>query len=305
MKRYRRDFLWVRSRLHRMRDLVYQMRKLCRNAKDGSFETCKKREEILMLAANQLSGELGYIHMKVNSLKPKHVEALVNHWKSQDLSIATLKARMSFVRWWSQKINKPNVVARSNEHYGIGKRTYLTDESKAIDVSADKINEIDDKYVNASLRLVKAFGLRKEEAIKIIPKTADRGDKLFLKASWCKGGREREVPILNDEQREALEIAKDVAGFRSLIPQELKYYQQRNRYEAITGSVGLKRLHGLRHRYAQDRYRELTGWDCPHQGGAKRKELSSHEKKIDHEARMTISRELGHNRIEIVANYIG
>ena len=258
-----------------------------------------------MLAANQLSGELGYIHMKVNSLKPKHVEALVNHWKSQDLSVATLKARLSFIRWWSKKINKPNVVARSNEFYGIGKRTYVTDVSKAIDVSDEKIEEIQDRYVRTSVTLVRAFGLRKEEAIKIIPNIADRGDTLFLKASWCKGGRERAIPILTEEQRIVLDGAKDVAGLRSLIPQELKYYQQRHRYEAITSAVGLKKLHGLRHRYAQRRYHELTGWECPHQGGPKRNGLNSYEKKLDHEARMTISRELGHNRIEVVAIYIG
>ncbi len=258
-----------------------------------------------MLAANQLSGELGYIHMKVNSLKPKHVEALVNHWKSQDLSVATLKARLSFIRWWAQKINKPNVVARSNEFYGIGKRTYVTDVSKAIDVSDEKIEEIQDRYVRTSVTLVRAFGLRKEEAIKMIPSIADQGDRLFLKASWCKGGREREIPILTEEQRQALEEAKTVAGSRSLIPQALKYYQQRHRYESITRTVGLKKLHGLRHRYAQQRYRELTGWDSPHQGGPKRRGLSSHERKLDHEARLTISRELGHNRVEVVAIYIG
>ncbi len=295
----------ARIRLVPMRDLVYQMRKLCRGTREGSFATCKKREDVLMLAANQLSGELGYIHMKVNSLKPKHVAALVNHWKSQDLSTATIKARMSFIRWWSQKINKPNVVARSNEFYGIGKRAYIGEVSKAIAVSDEKIEEIQDRFVRASVKLVRAFGLRKEEAIKIMPSLANQGDRLFLKASWCKGGRAREIPILTEEQRQALEEAKTVAGLRSLIPQALKYYQQRHRYEAITGAVGLRKLHGLRHRYAQRRYRELTGWDSPHQDGPKRKDLSSYEKKLDHEARLTISRELGHNRIEIVAIYIG
>jgi integrase len=46
-----------------------------------------------------------------------------------------------------------------------------------------------------SLRLQRAFGLRREEAIKLQPRWADRGDHLQLKASWTKGGRERTVPI--------------------------------------------------------------------------------------------------------------
>ena len=46
-----------------------------------------------------------------------------------------------------------------------------------------------------SLRLQQAFGLRREEALKIQPRWADRGEHLHLKASWTKGGRERTVPI--------------------------------------------------------------------------------------------------------------
>jgi hypothetical protein len=46
-----------------------------------------------------------------------------------------------------------------------------------------------------SLRLQAAFGLRREEAVKFQPSYADRGDRLALKASWCKGGRAREIPV--------------------------------------------------------------------------------------------------------------
>ncbi|GAB3112559.1 hypothetical protein GCM10027217_41860 [Pseudomaricurvus hydrocarbonicus] len=31
--------------------------------------------------------------------------------------------------------------------------------------------------------------------------------------------------------------------------------------------AGLSKLHGLRHAYAQERYRELTGWNAPANGG--------------------------------------
>ena len=45
-----------------------------------------------------------------------------------------------------------------------------------------------------SLRLQAAFGLRREESIKIVPSWADRGNSLALKDSWTKGGRQREIP---------------------------------------------------------------------------------------------------------------
>ena len=63
-----------------------------------------------------------------------------------------------------------------------------------------------------SLRLQAAFGLRRGESIKIRPEWADRGDKLALKDTWTKGGRAREIPIRNDEQRQVLDDAKALAG---------------------------------------------------------------------------------------------
>lgn len=197
------------------------------------------------------------------------------------------------------------MIARSNDYYSIENREYLSALSKACDVSDQQLERIEDDYVKASVKLAKAFGLRKEEAIKIIPTLADKGHHLFLKASWCKGGRERTVPIQTDYQRDALNSAKSIAGSGSLIPLHLKYHQQRSRYDAITRVVGLKKLHGLRYQYAQIRYRQLTGWECPHSGGPDRRSLRGEQKAKDIQARLQISEELGHNRIQIVANYIG
>lgn len=47
-----------------------------------------------------------------------------------------------------------------------------------------------------SLELQREFGLRREEAVKLVPRLADQGDRLVLKDSWTKGGgKPREVPI--------------------------------------------------------------------------------------------------------------
>ena len=55
------------------------------------------------------------------------------------------------------------------------------------------------------------------------PAWADRGDVLHLKASWTKGGRERDIPIRTEAQRELLREAKQLAGAGSLIPAEMSY----------------------------------------------------------------------------------
>ena len=55
--------------------------------------------------------------------------------------------------------------------------------------------------------------------------------------------------------------------------------------------------------HAQQRYEELTGWKSPAAGGPTAKALTPEQKAIDQQARLIISRELGHERIQIVSIY--
>ncbi len=96
---------------------------------------------------------------------------------------------MTAVRWWAGKIGTPAVIANSNGHYGIDKRQFVTNESKALTLQKEALERIADPHVRLSLELQRAFGLRREEAIKFIPSYADRGDTLVLKPSWTKDPR--------------------------------------------------------------------------------------------------------------------
>jgi hypothetical protein len=287
-----------------VRGLNYQLKQLCRHNREGSFGTQVRRERELTLMANQLH-ELGYRGMNSHSLKPKHVEALVRHWLDTNVAIGTIKNRMAAFRWWARNVNRQNVVARSNDHYGIPNRQFVTDGSKARSVAATDLDKVRDSNVRMSLELQQAFGLRREEAIKFIPAYADRGDHLALKPSWTKGGKARTVPIRSDEQREVLDRAHKLAGKGSLIPSNRNYRQQLRVYEGHTIRAGLSRLHGLRHAYAQRRYRELTGWNCPAAGGPSSRSLTPDQRAMDQEARLVISRELGHERTGVLKIYIG
>jgi len=271
--------------------------------KDGSFATRAARAAILDQAANTLH-DMGYRRMQPKSLKPKHVEALLAHWVDKGLSAGTIKNRMAHLRGWAQKVGKPAVVARDNALYGIANRQYVTnlDKGRALD---ERLAKVTDHHTRMSLRLQAAFGLRREEAIKLQPHWADRGDRIVLKSTWTKGGKERSVPVLTVGQRALLDEARAFAGFGAMIPCHKNYIQQLRTYERNVSRAGLDRLHGLRHAYAQRRYRELTGWACPIQGGKPQTALTRQEREVDQAARLAISRELGHERREVVAVYIG
>ncbi len=287
-----------------MRDLNYQLKNICFRNKDGSFSTQHNRQKILFLMANQLY-QMGYNQMKATSLQPKHVEALVAQWKDEEISNGVMKNRMSALRWWAEKINKREVIAKDNVHYGIGHRIYVTNESKATGFTHTQLNQVKDIYVRASLELQAAFGLRREEAIKFHLDYADKGDHLLLKGSWTKGGKERTIPIINDYQREVLARVKNLVGKGFLIPKNKNYVQQLRIYERHTTLAGLSKLHGLRHQYAQQRYSELTGWKSPAEDGLLKKDMSQEQKDKDLEARLLISKELGHEREQITAVYLG
>ena len=287
-----------------MRALNYQLRQICLKNRDGSYATQAQRLWLLSRIANQLH-ELGYRQLEADSLKPKHVEALTQHWLAEELAIATIKNRMAALRWWAMKVNRQNVIARTNDHYGIPDRIFVTNESKAQTLVAESLAKVRDEHVRISLELQAAFGLRREEAIKFIPSYADRKEVLVLKDTWTKGGKAREMPIRTETQREVLDRAHRLAARGSLIPAGRNYVQQLRVYEGHTARAGLSKLHGLRHAYAQQRYRELTGWGCPAAGGPESGALTPEEKAQDKEARLTISRELGHEREGVTAIYLG
>ena len=287
-----------------MSNLNYHLKQLCSRNCDGSRATQRDRERSLDQIANQLH-DMGYRYMAASSLKPKHVEALVERWKAEGLDPGTMKNRMADLRWWSEKINKQNVLARDNLRYGIADRQYVTNISKARELTTRDLEKVDDPYSRMSLRLEEAFGLRRAESIKIQPEWADRGDKLALKDTWTKGGRPREVPIRNEGQRQLLDEAKRLAGRGSLIPPDKRYIEQLRRFEYRCAQAGINRVHGHRHLYAQVRYRELTGWEAPSAGGPRWTDLNARQRDTDRAARLTVSRELGHLRLEVAAVYLG
>lgn len=290
--------------------LLKELMQLCERNKDGSFSTQAARRDILGQAGRHLLAA-GFRNLGADGLKPKHVASLLESWKTNGLSVATIKNRMAHLRWWSEKVGKQNVIPRTNDELELGRRKFVTNVSKARTLPDSMLANIKNERLRISLELQKEFGLRREECLKFQPVFALAGssvtdaDHIHLAASWCKGGRARTVPVKTQYQRDLLARALALAQNGSLIPAGKSYVQWLSTYEQTTRRVGLSKLHGLRHGFAQALYRELTGWDCPAIGGIGTRMLTSEQKKIDQVARLQISRELGHNREAITSIYLG
>ncbi len=289
-----------------MKNLIYSLHQICRHNRDGSYKTQADRQRILLLIGKQLL-EMGYRLNHAGGLGTRHIEALVKRWTEEGLNPGSIKNRMSTLRWLAGKINKQNIVARTNDAYGIPVRRFVTNEDKGRDLTTGDLTAVEDPYTQMSLKLQAAFGLRREESIKFRPAYADRGDRLYLKASWTKGGRSREIPIRTTEQRALLEEAKALAAQTprgSLIMRET-YVAQLQVFKYHCAKAGIHHVHGHRHRYAQQRYQELTGRLCPSLGGPSSCHLEGDLKARDREARFIISAELGHARVSVTSIYCG
>lgn len=291
-----------------MNKLEYQLMQICHRNRDGSFATQSNRREMLSLFSRELR-EIGY---KVNNLNPhdlkgRHVNALIKKWQLEAKSTGTIKNRMSALRWLFEKIGKPEVV-KENAVYGIENRQYVTNQNKSISINDLDLSKID-PFIAQSLHLQDCFGLRREESMKFQPiyaldgQTIENAKYIRLKSSWTKGGRARTIPIFSEKQRQELRNAVALVQNGSLIPSHKTYKSHLSNFEAVTHQLGIGRTHGLRHSYAQKRYLELMGFECPAVGGSR--SLSADEIAKDKEVRMLISEELGHSRLNITSIYLG
>lgn len=276
---------------------------LTRHNGEGSFATRACRSRGLQQLADELHG-LGYKLKSAKNLAPKHVHALVASWKGASISDATIRNRLGWLRWWSEKAGKPGLIPKDNEAFGLAERVRFNG-NKAKPANDATLADIADPRLRLALRLEAAFGLRREEVLKMRPSIADAGDRLQLRSSWCKGGRYREIPITHPKQRALLDEVKALCGTGSLIGEGRTYLQAVKSYENTLLKAGLRNAHGFRHAYAQWRYKVLTGWKCPAAGGRTASQMTAAEQRRDTSARLQISHELGHGRIDVTDTYLG
>ncbi len=287
--------------LRRLNYSLFEFMKQYKGSKQMSHSTRICRTNRLRAMFAELHG-LGYKIKHIRGLKQKHVACLVAHWQEKGISVGSIKNRLSDLRFVCRQLGKHRLV-QTNDFYQVGARQLIPTESKAI--HSPNFQAVDDERVLCSYELQRVFGLRAAESIKIIPTVADQGNQLFIYRTWAKGGVERYIPIQTEEQRYWLDRAKVLAAGGSLIPPEKSYIQQNKHYYWVASKAGLSKLHGLRHAYAQRRYKELTGWESPLNGGPSRSALKGEEAILDRKARFQVSVELGHGRLWITSSYCG
>ncbi len=188
-----------------------------------------------------------------------------------------------------------NTELKTVSHETIDKfQEYLTEQAELKPERAEHFEAL-----NHSVELQEQFGLRWRESVSIkldtIERALENGILEISKIDGTKNSKEREIEIHTSEQIKALENAKNFMeqnGWRSLIDPDFTRkqwcsfsYNTLKNFKIITGEQ--LKFHSIRHTYAIERYEELknNGLD-------------------EHQARMQVSEELGHSRIDITYAYV-
>lgn len=290
----------------------YSINELFKNDTNSSYLTKYDSKKILNRSLKELH-QLGFMVRYHKGINVKHLYKLVEHWKEKGQSPATIKNKLSKFRLMARLSGNSKILQKTNHDFGVEKRNYSPKSNRAIENI--NLKSCKNPYIKLSIDGQRLFGLRREESMKIIISEADTGSGLlYLSSSWTKGGISRTISIRTAEQKKWISDVKKLVGENSsLIPQKKSYYHQLNCYKYELKKLGLLNLHGLRHAYAQKRYRELTklfdvkknGWECPIKGGKSKKEMTIEEKRVDYLVRKILVEELGHSRIDITKTYLG
>jgi len=262
--------------------------------------------------------EAGFVIHNILNLDQRHVGAGIKCWVDGGLAASTIQTRMSIIRWLACAIGKRGLVMDPS-YYGVADdvvaRTYVARVDKSWSakqvISKEKVAEAMeiDPWVGHQLNLMRAFGLRLNEAVMLRPHIADQGTVLRVEEG-TKGGRTRNVAIRTADQRETLDGAKALAIRHqrgSMCQPSLKIEQARRRLYYVAGEkLGLCKSalgvtpHGLRHEFANDLYEEVSGAPSAVRGGT-----TILDRAADEAARHQITQELGHARLSITAAYTG
>ncbi|AQT07557.1 phage integrase family protein [Pseudomonas protegens] len=168
--------------------------------------------------------------------------------------------------------------------------------------------------VAAIVLLARATGMRLREAILAdLPRLHHESKHLgrINIQDGTKGGRsgasDPRWVTTTEQVNVAIQLARATSPFgsRNLLARDETYaaFLQQIVLPArgLIHECGLKGFHELRAAYACERYEHLTGHAAPINGG----HCYQANRELDRQARRQISRELGHNRVDVVSAYIG
>lgn len=298
--------------------------------KTVSHKTRQERADFLRRFFRDLRERAGYKMLPdPRNLGQKHIHAMVQVWREDKLKPATIQTYLSFLRGLAKWMGK-NGFIRKPAHYGLELAEYQRHEAAERDkswsaqgVDIDALIEqvcAYDPYVGASLRVIRAFGMRKKESVMLrphacvvpfestgLPEEERQGDLYVWIRQGAKNGRQRFVPLDTVARRTALAQAQRVVSGHDAhlgnpsrdLKRNLRHFGYvLEKFGITSNQLGIT-AHGLRHEALIDEFVALTGHQPPVRGGIP---MPADDDKA---ARLAVSRLAGHSRPRASQAYLG
>ncbi len=281
-------------------NLLSQAQKLYRHNRQGSYKTKERYFEAYKRFLHFV-GERFHLQ-KLSNISGKHLSAYVEYMQNKGYAASTIKTDLAAIRFWQDKISDAKYALPENREFllkrrkfgGIDRTWSMSEFNKMISVCWQHKR---DDY-EACIVIARYAGLRIHEVLRIdtaIAKAALKNGYFTIKG---KGGKVRNVPINESIKIELEKFLKITpAGYKLFVPQDKqthivkmelqnfiakyrKEVQDKNREAPLT-------FHGLRHTYAAEMYQKFID-----------------EGKTETEAKLTVSRLLGHEREDVTNIYL-
>jgi len=238
-----------------------------------------------------------------------------------ELAVSTEQNRLSSVNRTMAALRGDQYVKVPSPSKALGMQRCATRQTGPQGQNRVQIKQIVDALckggqvrVAAIVQLARSTGMRLREAILADLPRLSREAKHLGKINiqdGTKGGRAgASAPrwiVVDEHILDALAIAAQVspAGSRNMVAPSESYQDVvhgiAQHAREVLHAHNLKGFHELRATFACERYEQITQHRAPVNGG----QCYAIDRRLDREARMQISRELGHGRIDVVAAYIG
>ena len=292
---------------------------------DGHYATVQAHSERCrlfcdwLLSSHQIA-DARRINQEIFYAYAAHVRGLL---ENGDISVSTATNRISSVNVAMKILRGDTKVHIANIGKILGeKRSHIRTLApqgmifEHLDPLIEELIKTGFQRVAAIIMLARAAGMRLREAILAdlprLKREALRLGEINIQ-DGCKGGRSgafapRWIPV-TDIVLSAIEFARSVSppGSRNLLSPTENYVEfLRGTVNASRNTLkahGISRFHDLRAAYACCRFQELAGTPAP--VFVSDDESSVLPRSRNREARQKISRELGHERLEVTNAYLG
>ncbi|TYB81852.1 MAG: hypothetical protein FXF54_14445 [Kosmotoga sp.] len=295
--------------------------------KSGNEETMQKMAQAVRMLADFAKDE--YNLKNIAKLERSHMEDFANYLLEKvdgnEIStghtaniISSLNSMFNYFYKDDLKLSAREYgLSRGKQFSGVDKSVSDDLHNKFVDFLMDKFTDSGDSRYEAlrlQVELQRNAGLRFKESALFSGRELGRNGELSI-SKGTKGGQPRTFNA-TDKQKElisSIKVFRKESNFtKSLIPNNMSFKEWRHFAYYATKEFNNKNntqynFHGERHHYAQNRYKELMGHEPPVKGMDSKeipvKEENSSE--IEYQARMQISEELGHHRLDITSHYLG